>query len=69
MGFNLSGLAALCGLKPICSLSMPSAAILMSGIFGWELGEIVSMAWSHANLALTSGKGTLNLWGFGGYTY
>ena len=32
MGLNLSGPAALCGLKPLSSLSMPSAAMLMSGI-------------------------------------
>ena len=38
MGLNLSGPAALCGLKPLSSLSMPSAAMLMSGIFGWGLG-------------------------------
>ena len=38
MGLNLSGHAALCELKPLSSLSMPSAAMLMSGIFGWGLG-------------------------------
>ena len=38
MGLNLSGPAALCGLKPSSSLSMPSAAMLMSGIFEWGLG-------------------------------
>ena len=38
MGLNLSGPAALCGLKPLSSLSMHSAAMLMSGIFGWGLG-------------------------------
>ena len=38
MGLNLSGPAALCGLKPLSSLSMPSAVMLMSGIFEWGLG-------------------------------
>ena len=38
MGLNLSGPAALCGLKPLSSWSMPSAAMLISGIFGWGLG-------------------------------
>ena len=38
MGLNLSGPAALCGLKPLSSLSTPSVAMLMSGIFGWGLG-------------------------------
>ena len=34
MGLNLSGPATLCGLKPLSSLSMPSAAMLMSSILG-----------------------------------
>ena len=36
MGLNLSGPTALCGFKPTssCSLSMPSADMLMSSIFG-----------------------------------
>ena len=38
MGLNLSGPAALCGFKHTISLSMPSAAMLISGILGWELG-------------------------------
>ena len=67
MGLNLSGSAALCGLKPLSSLSMPSAAMLMSGIFGWGLGWISMVGWhqSPANLAMPSGQGILNLWGFG----
>ena len=38
VGFNLSGPAALCGLKPMSSLSMPSAEMLLSGIFGVGTG-------------------------------
>ena len=34
MGLNLSGPATLGGLKPLSSLSMPSAAMLMSSILG-----------------------------------
>ena len=36
-GFEFSGPVALCGLKPLSSLSMTSAAMLMSGILdgGW----------------------------------
>ena len=37
MGLNLSGPAALCWFKHTSSLSMPSADMLMSGIFGWGL--------------------------------
>ena len=64
MGLNSSGPAALCELKLLSSLSMPSAAILMSGIFGWGLAGMVSRSQSHTNLAMTSGQGTLNFWGF-----
>ena len=38
MGLNLSGTAALCGFKHTSSLSMPSADMLISGIFGWKVG-------------------------------
>ena len=64
MGLNLSGPAALCGLKPLNSLSMPSTAMLMSGIFVGDLAKMVGWHQSYANLAMTSGQGTLNLWGF-----
>ena len=37
IGLSLSGPAALCGFKPLRSLSMPSAEMLMSGILGWGL--------------------------------
>ena len=36
-GLNLSGSAALCGIKPTLSVSVLSAVILMSVMFGWEL--------------------------------
>ena len=58
MGLNLSGPAALRGLKPTSSLSMPSAAILISGILWWGL------EWwhqRHADLAMTSGQEIVNL--------
>ena len=55
MGFSLSGPAALCGLKPLSSLSMTSAAMLMSGIFGWGLG------WN-ARLAPESCKSCNDFW-------
>ena len=38
MGLNLSDPAALCGFKPTSSLSLPSAAMLISGILEWGLG-------------------------------
>ena len=38
MGLNLSGPAALRGLKHTNSMSMPPADMLISGIFGWKLG-------------------------------
>ena len=38
MGLNLSGPAVLCGFTPTSSLSMPSAAMLISGILGYGLG-------------------------------
>ena len=66
MDLNSSGPAALCELKLLSSLSMPSAAIFMSGIFGWGLAGMVSWPQSHTNFAMTSGQGTLNLWGFWG---
>ena len=66
MGLNLSGPAALCGLKPLSSLSMPSAAMLMSGILGGDWAGKLDWHQSQANLAMTSGQGTLNLWGFWG---
>ena len=34
MGLNLSGPVALCEIKPLSSLSMPSAEMLISGILG-----------------------------------
>ena len=37
MGLNLLGPAALCGFKHTSSLSMSSAAMLMTGIFEWGL--------------------------------
>ena len=64
MGLNLSGPAALCGLKPLSSLSMPSTAMLVSGIFGWGWAGMLGWHQNHANLAMTSGQGTLNFWGF-----
>ena len=42
-----------------------SVAMLMSGIFGGGWAGMVGLSQSHANLAMTSGQGTLNLWGFG----
>ena len=38
MGLNLSGPAALCGLKHTSSLSKPPSDMLMSGIFGVRTG-------------------------------
>ena len=66
MCLNFSGPAALCGLKPLNSLSMPSAAMLMPGILGGGWAGIVGWHQSHANPAITSGQGTLILWGFWG---
>ena len=72
MGFNLSSPAALSGLKHLSSLSMPSAAMLMSGIFFFFFGGgggwtgMVGWPKNRENLAITSGQGTLNLrffWG------
>ena len=40
-GLNLSGPAALCGFKPTSSLSMPSAAMLISGIMGRDWAGMV----------------------------
>ena len=37
LGLNLSG-SALCGFKPTLSVSVLSAVMLMSVMFGWELG-------------------------------
>ena len=34
MGLNLMGTAALCGFKPLSSLSVPSAEMLISSILG-----------------------------------
>ena len=61
MGLNLPGPAALCGLKPPSCLSMSSAAMLMSGILGRGWAGMVGWHNNHANLAMTSGQGTLNL--------
>ena len=44
MSLNLSGPAALCGFKPTSSLSVPSAAMLISGILGLGLGLIGGFA-------------------------
>ena len=66
MGLNLSGPAALCGLKSLSSLSMPSKNMIMSGIFGGGWAGLVYWHQSHANLAMTSGQGNFNLWGFWG---
>ena len=63
MGLNLSGPAALCGLKPLSSLS---AAMFMSSIFGSGWAGMLGWHQSHENLVMTSGQGTLNLWGFWG---
>ena len=63
MGLNLSGPAALCGFKPTSSLSMPSAAMLISGIFGRDWAGMVGWHQSRANLVVTSVKWTLNLQG------
>ena len=41
MGLNLSGPAALCGFKHTSSLSMPSAAMLMSGILDLDWAGMV----------------------------
>ena len=38
MGLNFSGPASLCGFKPTSSLSVPPAAMLISGILAWGLG-------------------------------
>ena len=62
MGLNLSGPAVLCGFKPTSSLSMPSAVVLISGIWGRDWAGMVGWHQSHTNLVVTSGRGTLNLW-------
>ena len=64
MGLNLSGPAALCGLKSLGSLSMPSAVMLMPGILGGSWAGIVGWPQSIANFAMTFEQGTLNLWFF-----
>ena len=43
---------------------MPSAAMIMPGILDGGWAGMVGWHQSHANLAMTSGQGTLNLWGF-----
>ena len=55
MGLNLSGPAALCGFKPTSSLSMPSAAMLLSGILGR------GMTWN-GRLAPKSCKSCSDFW-------
>ena len=58
MGLNLSGPAALCGFKHTSNLSIPSAAMLVSDIFGWRLG------WN-GRLALKSCKSCSDFWDWG----
>ena len=62
MGLNLSGPAALCGLKPLSSLSMPSVACLCQAFLDGGWAGMVGWHQSRANLAMTSGQGTFNLW-------
>ena len=68
MGFYLSGHAALCGLKPLSSLSMPSAVMLMSGIFGWGLGWNARLATESCKSCNDFWARDLNLWGLWGLT-
>ena len=63
MGLNLSGPAALCGFKPTSSLSIPSAAMLIQAFWGRVWAGTVGWHQSRANLVVTSGQGTLHLWG------
>ena len=66
MGLNLSGPAALSGFKATSSLSMLSAAMfLYQAVWGRDWAGIMGWHQSHANLVVTSGQGTLSLWGFG----
>ena len=66
MGLNLSGPAALCGLRPLSSLSMPSVAMFMSGILGWGLccnGRLAPESCKSCNYFWTR---YFKLMGFGG---
>ena len=60
MGLNLSGPAALCGFKPTSSLSI---LCLYQAFWGRDWAGTVGWHQSRANLVVTSGQGTLNLWG------
>ena len=66
MGLTLSGPAAVCGLKPTISLSVPSAVMLTSGILGLGLGWNGGLAPESCKSCSDSGQGTLNLLGSSG---
>ena len=60
MDLNLPGPAALFGFKPKSRLPMPSAAMLMSDSLDGGWAGMVGCYQSHVDLAMPSGKGTLN---------
>ena len=62
MGLSLSGTAASFGFKPISSLSMPSAVMLIAGILGWGLGWNDGLAPESCKSCSDFGQGTSNLW-------
>ena len=63
MGLNLSGPAALCGLSLQAACQYLQQLCLYQAFWGRDWAGMMDWHKSRANLVMTSGQGTLNLWG------